>query len=135
MALHHPYRSKLTSRARALRQNMTATESKLWYGFLKTHACRFVRQKPLDDYIVDFYCARSQLAIEVDGDSHFSGKTRAYDQRRANVLAGIGIATLRFTNREIAENFDGVCSSIAAMLEERLVGENPPAGLRPVGPL
>ena len=136
MALHHPYRAKLTERARALRRNMTAMELKLWHGFLNTHACRFVRQKPLDDYIVDFYCARSQLAIEVDGDSHFSGKMRAYDQRRANVLAGMGIVILRFTNRDIAENFDGVCSSIAAVLEERLVGQNPPA--RPdgrVGPL
>jgi very-short-patch-repair endonuclease len=136
MALHHPYRAKLTARARALRRNMTATELKLWHGFLKTHACRFVRQKPMDDYVVDFYCARSQLAIEVDGESHFFGKALAYDQRRANVLAGMGIAILRFTNREITENFDGVCSSIAAVLEGRLVGQNPPA--RPdgrVGPL
>jgi very-short-patch-repair endonuclease len=53
---------------------MTAAEKKLWYGCLRSFPLPVLRQKPIDNHIVDFYCSKLQLAIEVDGDSHWSNR-------------------------------------------------------------
>ena len=112
-----PYRPDLSGRARALRRNMTAPESKLWYGFLRTLPVTITRQKPLGAFIVDFYCASRQLAIEIDGDSHFSQKAVQYDVSRTQALERNGIVVIRFTNRDVMSNFDGVCSAVAQALK------------------
>ena len=112
----HPYRSDLKTRARALRRNLTAPEARLWHGFLRTLSVTVSRQKPLGGYIVDFYCAKHQLAIEIDGDSHFSDEARQYDRARSAALARLGIRVVRFTNVDVMQSFEGVCSEIARVL-------------------
>jgi very-short-patch-repair endonuclease len=113
-----PYRSDLKERARALRKSLTAPERKLWYEFLSALPARFTRQKPLADYIVDFYCSQARLVIEVDGDSHYQPGASGYDERRTEVLGRLGIRVLRFTNREVIEQFPGVCEKILQALRE-----------------
>jgi hypothetical protein len=67
---HLPYNPKLVGRAKKLRQNMTIAEKKLWRNYLGTFPYRVLRQRPIDHYIVDFYCAKLKLVIEVDGGIH-----------------------------------------------------------------
>ena len=112
-----PYNPKLKDRSRELRKNMTATEQKLWLGFLKYIPQKILRQKPLNNYIVDFYCAQSKLVIEIDGDSHYSYEGKAYDIERTSVLNGYGLKVLRFTNTEVLKNFNAVCEKIGMYLK------------------
>ena len=67
-----PYRRGLKKSAQSLRRDPTPAERKLWFEFLRDLPVRFTRQKPLGQYIADFYCASRLLVIEIDGDSHFS---------------------------------------------------------------
>ena len=64
---HNP---KLTPNARELRKNMTKEEKQLWYNYLRKCKVRFLRQKVIDNYIVDFYCSKLNLVIELDGSQH-----------------------------------------------------------------
>ncbi len=109
---HLPYNPQLVERARAMRKNPTPAEQKLWVGFLRTFKPRFLRQRPIDNYIVDFYCAQLKLVIEIDGDIHFTDDGLAYDQARSHILEGYGLKVMRFTNTEVLENFDAVCATI-----------------------
>lgn len=67
---------------------------------------KFTRQKPLDNYIVDFYCSELLLAIEIDGDSHT--EQTEYDRIRTETLDQYGITVIRYTNREVLNNLEGV---------------------------
>ena len=115
---HVPYNPKLKERSRELRKNMTGPEKKLWLSFLKHHQLTFLRQKPLDNYIVDFYCASHKLIIELDGDTHFTEEQKIYDKERTAVFAHYGLHVLRFTNKEVASNFEGVCEKIQNSLRK-----------------
>ena len=66
---HLPYNPKLVQRAKELRKNMTKAERKLWYDYLRNFKYRVHRQRPIDQFIVDFYCFELKLVIEIDGDS------------------------------------------------------------------
>jgi very-short-patch-repair endonuclease len=107
----------LPARARALRRDPTPAERKLWYEFLRGLPEKFTRQKPLGSYVADFYCSQCRLVIEVDGDSHFDAASERYDARRSEVLRSLGLRTLRFTNREVMESFEGVCAEIRKALD------------------
>jgi very-short-patch-repair endonuclease len=98
---HLPYNSALIDRARELRKNMTAAEKKLWYGYLRTFKFKVFRQRPIDHFIVDFYCPSLKLVIEIDGDSHFTDEGKEYDQERTQRLEGYGLTVLRFTNQQV----------------------------------
>lgn len=63
-----PYNKKNQLKARNLRNNMTNVEKELWYKFLRKHQYRFLRQKIIENYIVDFYCPKARLIIELDGN-------------------------------------------------------------------
>lgn len=76
------YNTKLKARARELRKNQTAAEKKLWNYYLKNHKYKFTRQKPINNYIVDFYCSKLKLVIEVDGETHLEEKDIIYDMIR-----------------------------------------------------
>jgi very-short-patch-repair endonuclease len=106
------YRSDLTRRAQTLRRDLSFAERKVWFEFLRALPDKFMRQKPLGNYIADFYCASARLVIEVDGDSHFDGRAEQYDARRTAALEAQGIRVLRVTNQEVREDFDGVCRRI-----------------------
>ncbi|MBW4618781.1 MAG: endonuclease domain-containing protein [Cyanosarcina radialis HA8281-LM2] len=109
---HLPYNPQLVAGAKELRQNLTPAEKKLWNDYLKTFKFRVLRQRPIDRFIVDFYCAALKLAIEVDGEGHFTEEGQAYDLERTQILEGYGLKVLRFTNYEVMNNFEGVCRQI-----------------------
>ena len=114
------YSSEMKQRARELRKNMTREESRLWYDFLRGYPVRFLRQHPVDCYILDFYCSAARLAIELDGSQHFEDDALAYDEKRDAALAKHGIVTLRFPNNAVREQFRGVCEMIDLEVKKRL---------------
>ena len=73
-----PYDRHLTERAQALRREMTPQERKLWYQFLRQYPVKVYRQRVIDHFIADFYCAKAKLVIELDGSQHYTeqGKCR-----------------------------------------------------------
>src|SRR3954468_23597882 len=111
------YERRLKRPARALRRDLTRAERKLWYEFLGALPVRFTRQKPLGRYIVDFYCSSHLLVIEVDGDSHFTAHGETHDRQRTGALSAHGLRIIRFTNREVMEQFEGVCGRILEALK------------------
>ena len=106
---HNP---ALTQRARELRKNMTREEKQLWYQFLRTYPLRFLRQKVIDNYIVDFYCHEARLVIELDGSQHYEKAGLLRDQIRTERIEQRGLTILRTPNNAIWENFEGVCAYI-----------------------
>lgn len=107
-----PRRSWLAQRADEMRKNMTYAERRLWFSFLREYPTNFVAQKVMDPYILDFYCRKARLSVELDGDSHASEEQRRYDEVRTIFLKTHEIMELRFTNEEVYENFEGVCEAI-----------------------
>jgi very-short-patch-repair endonuclease len=116
---YFPYDPGSIDKARALRKNMTPAERQLW-GYLRTLMPRFLRQRPIDYFIVDFYCAKLKLVIEVDGGYHFTEEMQEYDQRRTARLETYGITVIRFTNDQVLHNFEGVCSEINEYIQQHL---------------
>ena len=114
---HVPYNPKLKERARELRKNMTEAEKKLWYGCLRTFRYPVLRQKPIDHYIVDFYCPKLKLVIEIDGDTHYTDEGKIYDEKRKNVLESYGLKIVRFTNLEVIKYLEGVCQKIEEIIQ------------------
>jgi very-short-patch-repair endonuclease len=112
------YRTNLTSRAQALRRDPTPAEKKLWFEFLRDLPQKFTRQKPLGQYVADFYCSRRRLVVELDGDSHYTDRAQRYDQVRTDALETRGVRVMRFTNTEVLANFEAVCTAIADALVE-----------------
>ncbi|MEI7942357.1 MAG: endonuclease domain-containing protein [Candidatus Riflemargulisbacteria bacterium] len=111
-----PFNPKIMDFVKTLRKNMTKEEKKLWYDFLRDFEYKFTRQKPIDNYIVDFYCAKAKLAIEVDGSHHYTEDGMVYDSVRSEILEAYGIKVIRFSNLDIKENFEGVCEAIKEQL-------------------
>ncbi len=115
-----PYNPALKAKARELRNNSTKSEILLWQ-FLKNKKMSgydFHRQKPLDEYIVDFFCNELMLAIEIDGESHF-GKEK-YDESRQKTLENLGIRFLRFKDTEIIYNLDDVLKKIENWIKQNI---------------
>jgi len=104
-----PYNKNLTALARENRSNPTNAETKIWREILRMRQFaqyKFLRQKPIGGYIVDFYCSELQLVIEIDGDSH--AETIEYDLERTRFLNALGLQVIRYTNDEILRNIEGV---------------------------
>ncbi len=108
-----------------MRKNMTDAEKKIWHGFLKNLDCTVLRQKPIDNYIVDFYCPNHKLVIEIDGEIHTTAVSREYDELRTRVLEGYGLRVVRFSNQEVLNKFTMVCNEIRKLIES----SQPPAAL------
>lgn len=113
------YEKSLIPYAKSLRKNMTKQERKLWYEFLSKYPVRFQRQKVIERYIADFYCANAKLVIEVDGGGHFTEEQQRYDEKRTAALESVGVDVLRFTNIDVMKNFEGVCFEIDKAVRER----------------
>ena len=107
-----PYNPKNIPLAISLRKKMTPWERKLWYRFLRTYPVRFQRQKAIGEYIADFYCAKAQLVIELDGGGHYIDEQQMSDALRTQALEKMGLQVLRFCNTDIDRNFHGVCACI-----------------------
>ncbi|HCB11674.1 MAG TPA: DNA (cytosine-5-)-methyltransferase [Cyanobacteria bacterium UBA11991] len=110
--------------AKKLRNNMTPQEKKLWY-YLRNrqiYNCRFRRQSPIGNYIVDFICREKKLIIEIDGGQHNEDKNILYDQKRTEFLQSQGYTVIRFWNNEINDNIEGVLNEIAKYLKNSPTG-------------
>ena len=121
-----PRNKKLVDNARTLRKEMTKEERHLWYDFLREHPLKFYRQKPIGDYIVDFYCLSARLVIELDGSQHYEAPGQEKDRKRTQALETLGLHVLRFSNLDVMQNFEGVCQSIQLELSRRIPSYNPP---------
>ena len=99
---------------------MTKEERRLWYDFLKNYSVQFKRQYAVGAYIVDFYCYRAKLIVELDGSQHCEPKAVAYDKRRSDYLQSQGYCVLRISNRDVMTQFSAVCAAIDNAVEIRM---------------
>jgi very-short-patch-repair endonuclease len=113
-----PYNPKLKHPSQELRKNSTEAERLLWskLRMKQLKGLPFSRQKPLGEYIADFYCPKVKLIIEVDGGQHLTGDAVEYDKIRDNYMKSAGLTMLRFTNTDVIHNIDGVLETIIQKL-------------------
>jgi very-short-patch-repair endonuclease len=120
-----PYDKNLVSRARELRSEQTPAEKIFWKALInrKTISYKFTRQKPIDNFIVDFYCSELLLAVEIDGEIHSFSKIR--DQERDDILRGkYNILVVRYSNDNIINNIEKVIHDLEKIIQSR--GSFPP---------
>ena len=115
-----PKDSRMLSRARELRREMTPQENKLWYQFLRHYPIKIYKQRIIESFIADFYCSRAQLVIELDGSQHYTEQGKIYDTERSSIFAQYNLEVLRFTNHEIDFQFEAVCEKIDSVIQSRL---------------
>ena len=106
------YNKKNIVLAKKLRKEATPQEKRLWYDFLSNYKVRFQRQKAIDNFIADFYCHKASLIIEIDGSQHYSEEGTKKDEFRTEILEGLNLKIIRFTNRQINQEFREVCAYI-----------------------
>jgi very-short-patch-repair endonuclease len=113
-----PYKPHLKELARKLRKESTLTEIMLWQQLKgkKLRGFDFDRQKPIDNYIVDFYCKDLRLAIEIDGESHYGNEEA--DAKRQKKLESIGVRFLRFEDIDVRLKLDKVINVIEKWIDE-----------------
>ena len=111
------YRQSNIPRAKQVRKNMTPWERKLWYEYLRFYPVRFQRQKAIGDYIVDFYCAKAGLVVELDGGGHYSEEQQNADALRTACLEKMNLRVLRICNLDVDKNFRGICEYIDGIIE------------------
>ena len=107
----------LTPYARDLRKNMTKEEKKLWYNYFKLKPIRVLRQKVIDNYILDFYYAEKRIGIELDGSQHYSEEGELKDSIRTAKLEEYRITIHRIPNNAVNKNFEGVCEYLDEILD------------------
>lgn len=118
--MERKHNKKLVPFAKSLRKNMTKEERRLWYDFLRNYKFRFIRQKIIGKYIVDFYCAKAKIAIELDGSEHYIGSGVEKDKVRTSYLEKFGLEVIRIPNNYVNGNFFGVCEYIDKIVNERI---------------
>ncbi len=124
-----PYNENLKELSKQLRDNMTDAERHLWVTLRmrRLKGYQFYRQKPIGDYILDFFCPKARLVIEVDGGQHSSDETVEYDRIRDEYITSLGLRVLRFTNTEVLKNAKGVVERI----EGEIMGKRSKIPLNP----
>jgi very-short-patch-repair endonuclease len=105
-----PYDNHLKKYSQQLRKNMTDAEKALWARLRSKQikGYQFYRQKPIGDFIADFYCPKGKLIVKLDGGQRYSEERKAKDNQRDNYLEGMGLIVLRFSDREVFDNMRGV---------------------------
>jgi len=113
-----PFNKSLQQYARDLRKNMTEAERFLWSKFRRKqlNGYQFYRQKNIGNYIVDFYCPAAKLIIELDGGQHFPPVGLEKDKIRNDYLRGLGFTILRFSDRDVFKNIEGVIERLLEYL-------------------
>ena len=122
------YNNNLVDYAKQNRRNMTPWERKLWFEFLQKYFVRIYRQKIIGNYIADFYCAKAKLIIELDGGGHYTLEQNKYDNERTKVFEKMGFSVVRICNKDVDNNFYGVCEYIDREIRNRLNNDPPVAG-------
>lgn len=114
----------LKERRRELRKNQTKTEKVLWEQLRgkRLGGFKFYRQYSIGPYIIDFYCSKLRLAIEIDGAHHREEGTILYDKERSNYLRSVNVKIIRFWNDEIIKNTEGVIDKI----KKESIEDSPP---------
>ncbi len=115
------------ARARRMRQNMSPPELAIW-GHLRHNkmGVKFRKQHPIGPYIADFYCHEAGLVVEIDGRQHFeTEKASAYDRRRNEFMADLGMSVLRISAHAVGANIDGVLGVIHQKARQRTLAEDP----------
>ena len=110
---------KLLDTAKLLRKNMTRQEKHLWYDFLRYYPVKIYKQRIIDNFIVDFYCAQAKIVIEIDGAHHFTPEGKNYDRLRTEALNRYELKVLRFSNHDVDTRFEAVCNIIDKEIMER----------------
>ena len=115
-----PYSKNLKELSQKLRSNQTDAEGKLWQRINRDQLLgfRFNRQKPLLNYIVDFYCAKAKLIIELDGSHHYEPEYQEKDRQRDDELSSLGFRVMRLSNDEIYYEIEAVVEQIYLFLEQ-----------------
>ena len=111
---------KLLDNARKLRREMTSQEKHLWYDYLRYYPVKIYKQRIIDNFIVDFYCAKARLVIELDGSQHYTPDGKHYDGLRTDVIEKYKLKVIRFSNGDVDNKFAGVCSVIDRTINERI---------------
>ena len=112
--------NNLTKTAQKLRREATPWENKLWYEFLRNYEIPFHRQKVKDSFVLDFYCSKARLAVELDGSGHYYKSKAESDSNRTARLNELGIEVMRFSNLDVDRNFYEVCSAIDRRVREKM---------------
>ena len=109
-----------TKTARALRNNLTDAERRLWQKLKRRQIAtlKFRRQQPIGAFIVDFVCLERRVIVEVDGGQH--AEQVAYDEQRTRWLEAQGYLVLRFWNNDVLANTDAVAQAILDAVEQRI---------------
>ena len=115
--------NKLLEQARELRRAMTPQERHLWYDYLQQYPVKIYKQRIIDNFIVDFYCHKARLIIEVDGAGHYTHEGRAYDLARTKALENYGLHVMRISDWEVEEQFGRVCQRIDNAIKMKIHGE------------
>lgn len=121
------YNKNLKQPSRDLRNNMTEAEQLLWSRLRNKQilGLQFYRQKPILNYIVDFYCPAVNLVIECDGGQHFTDEGLEADRIRDDALAQLGLKVLRFDNGQVMGRIDDVMEVVYQCCLDRLAHESP----------
>ena len=115
--IHYDPKTLELARKNRRQRNATRQEGVLWHCFLKKERIRFFRQYRVGNYILDFYCPKKKLAIEIDGGQHYEEDALAYDAARTAFLGANGISVLRFTNDDVDKNLRGVVTIIKIAID------------------
>ena len=118
--MERKHNSDLTNVARMLRKNMTKQEKKLWYDFLSKYPVRFLKQKVIDNYIVDFYCSKARLIIELDGSQHYTDSGLSKDRIRTEKLEDRNLEVIRIPNRDIDKHFFEICEYLDNYIQQKI---------------
>ena len=112
------YNKALKPFSQKLRKNMTDAERRLWSRIRgkQLKGYQFYRQKPIGEYIVDFYCPKVKLVIELDGGQHYTEDGKERDKVRDEYLTGEGLQVLRFSDRDVLTQTDAVLEKIWSCL-------------------
>lgn len=103
---------------------MTPQERHLWYDFLRYYPIKIYKQRVIDNFIVDFYCHQAKLIIELDGSQHYSEEGLVYDKERSNILNSYNLKIIRFSNYEVDNNFEEVCTTINNIIKYQVKSLN-----------
>jgi very-short-patch-repair endonuclease len=115
--MHHGAKPEIFRNAAKLRENMTEAELKLWeFVRKKPLGYKFRRQHPIGVYVLDFYCHKLRISIEVDGDYHLNNEQKEQDAERTAYLNSLGITEYRFTNKEVSKDFDNTIETVKEIL-------------------
>jgi len=122
------YSARLKGQARELRKKLTDSENALWSHLRGKQllGVQFYRQKPIGQYIVDFFAPRAKLVVEVDGSQHMEEDHIQRDKDRDEYLKGLGLKVLRFNSRVVLTETDAVMEVIFRTMTEQKDSEIPP---------